>query len=217
MFKAVIFDYNGVLVNDLKIHEEVYVRVAQEMGFFLTREKIRQHISTSPNEKRELYFGNISDETWNRIFELKTKYYFELAREQDLLFPEAKEILPVLAQDYLLGLISNTPRGYFERIFPPHLAGLFRETIFGDEVPRPKPSPDGLLKMMGRLGLCTDECCYVGDAISDILMAKPLGVRIFAVTTGDNSRQELQEAGADWVLEGLSELQEKLRGLEEAD
>ena len=216
MFKAVIFDYNGVLVNDLKIHEEVYVRVAREMGFFLSREKIRKHISTSPDEKRELYFGDIPDETWNRIFELKTKYYFKLARESDLLFPEAKEILPVLAQKYLLGLISNTPRSYFQRIFPRHLAGLFRETIFGDEVPRPKPSPDGLLQMMGRLGVRPGECCYVGDAISDILMAKTVGVRIFVVTTGDNSREELQEAGADWVLEGLSEFQEKLRSLEEA-
>src|SRR5512134_342133 len=104
MLRAIVFDYNGVLVNDLKIHEEVYVRVAREMGFFLTREKIRKHISTSPDEKRELYFGKISDETWGRIFELKTKYYFELAGKEDIVFPEARQLIPALAKDFLLGV-----------------------------------------------------------------------------------------------------------------
>ncbi|MFQ5841261.1 MAG: hypothetical protein ACE5I8_02390 [Thermodesulfobacteriota bacterium] len=51
----------------------------------------------------------------------------------------------------MLALISNTRREYLNRIFPRKLAVLFRETIFFDEMRKPKSSPDPLLKMMERL------------------------------------------------------------------
>ena len=210
MFKAIIFDFNGVLVSDLRFHEEAYLLAAKETGFPLTLETIQRHISTTPGQKRKLYFGDIFDKTWSRIFRLKTQSYFDLIREKDLLFPETGKVLPFLAERYLLGLISNTPRTYFEKVFPQSLAKLFREAIFGDEMRHPKPSPEPLLEMMRRLDVVSGQCCYVGDSVSDVQMAKRAGIKIFSVATGDNSKEELTTAGADWVLDRLGELKNKL-------
>ena len=55
-----------------------------------------------------------------------------------------------------------------------------------------------------------DECCYVGDSVLDVQMAKRAGIRVFSVGTGDNSQEELRAAGADWVVDNLSELKTKL-------
>jgi len=210
MFQAVIFDYNGVLINDLENHEDAYLMAAKEMGFPLTREIARKYISATALQKRKLYFGDISDDTWDRLFLLKTEHYFGLVERKSPLFPEVEEVLHFLSRRYLLGLISNTPRAYFERVFPRDLALLFKATIFGDEMRDPKPDPGALLGMMRRLNVTPDQCCYVGDSVSDVLMAKRAGVMIFSVTTGDNSEEELRQAGSDWVLHSLSELKKEL-------
>lgn len=210
MFKAIIFDFNGVLVDDLHFHEEAYLLAAKETGFPLTLETIRMHISTTPDQKRKLYFGDVSDETWNRVFQLKTRYYFDRIGRNTLLFPEVEDVLHFLGRQCLLGLVSNTPREYFERVFPKHLASLFQDSIFSDEMRHPKPSPEPLLEMMRRLGVVSGQCCYVGDSVSDVQMAKKAGIKIFSVATGDNSKEELTTAGADWVLDRLGELKNKL-------
>ena len=210
MFKAIIFDFNGVLVDDLRFHEEAYLLAAKETGFPLTLETIRKYISTTPAQKRKLYFGDISDETWNEIFKLKTKHYFDLIEGENPLFPEVADVLNSLSKRYLLGLVSNTFREYYEKVFPKHLASLFQESIFGNEMRHPKPSPEPLLEMIRRLDVVSGQCCYVGDSVSDVQMAKKAGIKIFSVATGDNSKEELTTAGADWVLDRLGELKNKL-------
>lgn len=210
VLKAIIFDYNGVLVNDLKIHEEAYWRAGRNLGFPLTRETVRRYLSHSPEQKRKPLYGDISDETWKEISRLRAQYYFELAEKGDVVFPDVEAVLTSLADKYILALISNTRREYFDRVFPRKLATLFRETLFVDEIGKPKPSPDPLLKMIERLGIGTDQCCYVGDSVLDVQMAKSVGIRVFMVATGDNSKDELRAAGADLVFDNLSEFKETL-------
>jgi len=210
MFRAIIFDYNGVLINDLENHEEAYLRAAEEMGFPLTREIARKFISATALQKRKFYFGDISDDTWDRLFRLKTGYYFGLVEHKSPLFPEVRGVLDLLSRRYLLGLISNAPRQYVEKVFPRDLAHLFQETTFGDEMQEPKPDPGALLGMMKRLDVTPDQCCYVGDSVSDVLMAKRAGVKIFSVTTGDNSKEELIKAGSDRTFDRLSDLVREL-------
>ena len=210
MFKAIIFDFNGVLVNDLKIHEEAYWRAGRELGFPIAREIVRKYLSYSPGQKRTFYFGDITDETWDRIAELMTRIYFVLAERTDVVFPDVEPVLSWLSTRYMLALLSNTRRKYFNRVFPHNLANLFRETVFFDEIREPKPAPDALLEMVRRLGTDPGECCYVGDSILDVQMARKADIRVFALATGDNSREELQAEGADRVFNNLSELKGEL-------
>jgi phosphoglycolate phosphatase-like HAD superfamily hydrolase len=44
-------------------------------------------------------------------------------------------------------------------------------------------------------------------------MAKRVGITVFSVATGDSSKEELQAAGADWVVNNLSELHEKVKAV----
>jgi HAD superfamily hydrolase (TIGR01549 family) len=204
MLKSVVFDFNGLLVNDLELHEEAYLRAAADLGFSLSEATVRQYVSCTPNEKRVFYFGDITDETWENISHRKKEYYFRLAEQRELLYPDVEEVVMQLAETYPLGVISNTTREYFERSFPEVLAGLFKETLFADEVENPKPSPEPLLKILQALGVEPEESCYVGDSLLDVKMAKAAGVRIFSVTTGYETRDELTKAGADAVFENLS-------------
>jgi len=213
MLEAIIFDYNGVLINDLDILESAYLEASRELGIPLSSKTVREFISYAPDQKRNLFFGDISDEGWNRVVRLKTKHYFEKADRENLVIPGVDTVLTSLSARYSLALISNTTREYFDRTFPPHLSALIEETLFADEVPKPKPSPEPLLEMLRRLEIEKDRCCYVGDSVLDIRMSKAAGVPVFAVVTGGNSKDELREAGADWILGSLRELEAKVRTL----
>jgi HAD superfamily hydrolase (TIGR01662 family) len=206
VLKAIVFDYNGVLLNDLDYQVESYWRAGKDKGFEISKETIRQHISCSPSHKKALYFKNISEAEWKKAFDLKEKYYYELIDQKDILFPDVEQILASLTRHFTLALVSNTIRSLFERTFPSRLAVLFQATLFADEVKKPKPSPQPLLKIIQTLEVSKDECCYVGDSVEDIRMAKAAGVKIFSMATGVCSKDELVEAGADRVVADLKEL-----------
>lgn len=213
MFKAIIFDYNGVLVDDVKIHTESYLQAGRDLGFPLSHETVRKYISYAPDQKRKHYFGNISDEQWCELSRIKAGYYYNMAKNVNIIFSEVEAVLTSLSSKYALALISNTTREQFERTFHRHLARLFRETLFVDDVEEPKPSPEPLLKVMEQLGVGIDQCCYVGDSVLDVRMARKVGIKMFAVPTGDNTLEELRAAGANWVINRLSELNESLEAV----
>ena len=206
MLKAVIFDYNGVLLNDLEYQVESYWKAAKDMGFDTAKTTVRHYISYPPAQKKDLFFKNISESDWKKIFDLKERYYYKLTDQKNLLFPDVEELLTSLAKHYMLALISNTVRSLFDRTFPRHLANLFQITLFADEVNQPKPSPQPLFNIIQFLGIRINECCYVGDSIEDIRMARAAGVKIFSVATGVCSRETLAEAGADTLITSLKEL-----------
>lgn len=211
MLKAIVFDYNGTLVNDLPLTVEAYYRAGREMGLSgLTRETVLRHISQPPSQKRRLYYGDISDAQWEQIVQLRQKIYCELAEPSRLLFPDTAAALTALSGKYRLAVLSNTFRLLYERMFPEHLAKLFQASLFFDEVPDPKPSPKPMRAMLETLGVEPHECGYAGDAVEDVQMAKAAGVRSFGVTTGACSRAELSRAGADWVGADLNALAARL-------
>ena len=212
MLKAIVFDYNGTLVDDLDLHEESYYRSGVEMGFDITRDTVKKYISQSPSDKRVLFYGAISDAQWAQVIELKKKIYHQLAESSFRLFPQTEEALTRLSRVYRLAVLSNTFRFAFERFFPAHLARLFSTTLFFEEVDDPKPSPAPMRSVMGTLGLEKEECCYVGDAVEDIQMAKAAGVRAFSLTSGAVAAEELERAGADWVGPDLTALADRLLG-----
>jgi HAD superfamily hydrolase (TIGR01549 family) len=211
MLKAIVFDYNGVLLNDLEYQIESYWQAGLDRGFDLSRDTVKHYISFPPVQKKDLYFGEISEADWKSIFDLKEKYYYELIDTKDILFPDVEQILASLARQFKLALVSNTIRSLFERTFPRHLADLFQVTLFVDEVKEPKPSPQPLLSIFQTLDVSKDECCYVGDSVEDIRMAKAAGVKIFSMLTGICSEAELVDAGADCLVADLKDLVGQLK------
>jgi HAD superfamily hydrolase (TIGR01549 family) len=206
MLKAIVFDYNGTLVDDLDLAVESYVRAGTERGYSLDREKARKHISQPPSAKRELYFGAVSDAEWAAIIGRRKLIYAELARSAFKLFPETEKTLTALSGRYRLGVLSNTFRSLYEMLFPRHLAGLFQASLFFDEVPDPKPSPAPMQAMLRTMKIQARECGYVGDAVEDVQMARAAGVRSYGLATGACSSGELRDAGAEWVGPDLGAL-----------
>jgi sugar-phosphatase len=70
---------------------------------------------------------------------------------------------------------------------------------------RGKPNPDPYLMGARILGVPPAECVVIEDAPSGVLAGKAAGARVVALRTTATDA-ELQEAGADWIVEDCAEL-----------
>ena len=61
------------------------------------------------------------------------------------------------------------------------LADYFDAVVTGDDVERPKPDPEGLLRALAALGAAPAAAVFAGDSEADVRAAKAAGVRAIAV------------------------------------
>jgi len=181
MLKAIVFDYNGTLVDDLDLAVESYYRAGAERG---TGFPARRSCSTSPaaSAKRGLYFGDVSDAEWAAIIERRKAFTRTWRVPTSSSSPDGnRPDRPV--GSIPLGVLSNTFRELFERLFPAHLAALFQASLFFDEVSDPKPSP-APCGHAAYAGAGRGRVRLRGRCDRDVQMARSPGVRSFALPTG---------------------------------
>lgn len=76
--------------------------------------------------------------------------------------------------------------------------------VGADDVTHAKPDPEPVLKTLKALGIPAHETLVVGDMPVDIMMGA--GTRTCAVTYGNASRQQLEAAGTDFIIDDMAEL-----------
>jgi phosphoglycolate phosphatase-like HAD superfamily hydrolase len=65
---------------------------------------------------------------------------------------------------------------------------------------------------LATMGVSAGEALYVGDMPIDVETARAAGVPVIVLPTGSSGRGELEAAGADLVLNGVSDLLDLLPG-----
>ena len=79
-----------------------------------------------------------------------------------------------------------------------------------DSVEHAKPHPEPVLRTLRETGIDAAHTLVVGDMPVDILMGRNAGVQTCGVTYGNATRDQLQAAGADFLIDDFAEL---LRGI----
>jgi beta-phosphoglucomutase len=82
---------------------------------------------------------------------------------------------------------------------------FFDAVVVDQDVARGKPAPDIYLQALQRLQTDAAHCAVMEDSATGVRAAKAAGLRVLAVVT-THSRRELQEAGADKIVERAREL-----------
>jgi phosphoglycolate phosphatase-like HAD superfamily hydrolase len=73
-----------------------------------------------------------------------------------------------------------------------------------------KPYPDPILWTAGQMGVPAEDCLMIGDTTVDILAAKAAGAQSVGVLCGFGEQEELQNVGANLILETTAQLQDIL-------
>jgi phosphoglycolate phosphatase len=128
-------------------------------------------------------------------------------------YPRIREMLEAIGA-WMLAAVTN--KRHDTTVAALRATGLlpsFRLILGGDSVPRKKPAPDPIWKAAEALGVRPSECAVVGDTENDVRAAKDGGARSIGVTWGYGSRESLEAAGVDHLIESPDALPPLLRAL----
>jgi len=196
MVRGIIYDLDGTLadtradladsVNAMLRRLHLPEREAAVIHCFIGEgaERLIRRSLGSEQEQRYAEAAPIWREEYARRLLSKTRLYDGI---------EAVLRLPPDAR----AVLTNKPGDFARQI----LRGLgvdqaFRAVLGGDEGPR-KPSPEGLLRLCGALGVPAQDALYVGDSRIDLQTARAASVRVCAVLWGLGDAASL--ASADYT------------------
>ncbi len=214
--KIIIFDFDGTLGDTRANIVLTMQQTLAAMGYPPVDEEAIAATIGLPLEAVFPYFvPDISEEgclacagTYREIFERNRR------KLVPGLFPHVRETLSLLKErGYVLTVASSrSSRSLDGFLADMDIASNFSYVLGADKVSRAKPDPEPVLKTLRDLGFPAGEAMVVGDMPVDILMGKGAGAATCAVTTGNASRQALEEAGADHIIDDLAELPAILSG-----
>ena len=220
VLRAILFDFNGVLVDDEPIHLEMFQRVLAEEG-----------ISLSAEDYYSLYVGLDDRGCFAAVLEAagepvtvprqmaliarKSSYYQERIRRQGYpFFPGAVELVEALASGgRMLGVVSGALREEVEgALRQAGIFDLFKVLVTAEDVREGKPDPEGYLRALEGLNSLPPlperlfhphEVLAVEDSPAGLAAAADLGLATLGLThtfPAEHLRR------ADAIASSLSEL-----------
>jgi beta-phosphoglucomutase len=214
--RAMIFDFNGVIVDDEHVHFELFREVLAAEG--VTLDEATYHDRYLGYDDRGCFSAALidagrtaPDDLIRSLIDRKAARYAEVAETQLKFFPGAAEAIAGLSQGRPVAICSGALRAEIEY-------ALERLKVFdrvasitsAEDTTRCKPDPEGYLIALDRLradfpDLAANECLVIEDSLAGLAAASSAGMVPIGVTN-TYSRDELNAAGAVNVVEGLGEI-----------
>lgn len=218
--KAVIFDMDGVLVDNRDAHIEAFMEFGKRYGFDLSRELLLG------------YFGMTNKMIMSKLFgpDLTDERSLELSDEKELIYREIykRTIQPAKGLMELLQAIrretgvktaigSSAQRKNIDFVVEQcQLDGYFDAIASGSEVSRSKPDPEVYLLAAGKLLVDPAGCVVFEDSFVGMEAARRAGMKVVAMAT-TFTREEIKQKGDydllidDFTQIGLEDLKKLIR------
>lgn len=159
MLRAILFDFNGIVVDDEPIHLEMFQKVLGEEGVSLSAEDYYDHYLGMDDRGCFASVLDAAGETVTvprlmRLVARKASYYQERIRERGYpLFPGAVELIQAAADGgRMLGVVSGALREEVEGALRQiGLRDRFKVLVTAEDVAEGKPDPEGYRRALEAL------------------------------------------------------------------
>lgn len=208
---GILFDCDGVLVDSEPALAKVAAEVMQkEEGIPAKPEDFFPYIGTG----EDTYLGMVM-EKYGLTYRPEIKpyvydLYIEKAAENVKGFPGALDLLKKYKRNGIKMAVASSA-DYVKVEANLKALGFedFDAIISGSDVERKKPWPDIYLLAAKNIGLKPQNCVVIEDATAGIKSGNAAGMTTIGFTSAC-SKAELLDAGADYVVDNYSEMEEVL-------
>lgn len=215
MFEAVIFDFDGVILNSEPIHYQACVQVLSSLD-----------IRLDYPEYVEKYLGLADKDMFPKILTDRGMRYTPADRDalvarklhiyQEMI--HRNDHLPMITHvdNYLLhiskivrkiAICTGSSRKEVDLILAKLKQGIFQSyfdlMVTADDVQQGKPSPEGYLLTAKHLNVVPEQCLVIEDTPHGVAAAKAAGMYAVALLT---TYQRHQFQHADKVIDGFQQL-----------
>jgi len=203
MSSAILFDFNGVIIDDEPQHCDALIATLAEYGHSLDRETYyRDYLGFDDRECFRFTFtreGEAVEES--RLLEAigrKNLHYERAIRADMRLVPGAVDFVEAAALDGLqLAIVSGALKREIALVLK--LAGLtphFAEIVAAEDVTACKPDPQGFNRAREALRIPAARCVVIEDSLPGLAAARAAGLRCAMLST---SHAEDSLGGGDVV------------------
>ncbi len=219
--KAVLFDFNGIIIHDEPIHEQITEQILLE-----------ENLTLKPGEYRRICLGRsgrtcLRDLLASRGRVVSETYLTDLLNRKALMYAlqlEKIEKLPlypglddlifqVRSRNLKLAVVSGAIRKEIELVlYRSNLAEYFKVIVAGDEITTSKPEPDGYLLAVQRLNqeypdlnLQPQECLVIEDTLAGIQAAKRALMQVVGVA--NTYPFHMLQRCCNWSVDYLNQLE----------
>lgn len=221
VLKAVLFDFNGVIINDEPLHEKLIEQILVE-----------ENLRPRPGEFREMCLGRsdracltdlltsrgrvVTDEYLNTLIARKAKAYLQQLALLDKLptYVGLEDLISNLnSTSCKLAIVSGAIRSEIESVLSRlQLSQNFSLIVSGDDLTASKPEPDSYQLAVDRLNeqfpdlhLLPSECLAIEDTFAGIAAAKRAGIPVVGVA--NSYPFHMLQRCANWTVDYLSDLE----------
>lgn len=216
MFKALIFDFDGVITDSEILHFRAFNAVLEQFDVQLTtKEYYKAFLCFSDVDCYKMLIKQgrlkITQEQIPGLVEEKTVIFEDLAKNEGQLIEGVRDFLSMLAaNDIAMGIYSGALLPEIEMILEDAgLRGHFETVVSAEHVKNGKPDPEGFSLALEKLNakrserILPEQCVVIEDANWGLLAARAAGMHAVGIT---NSYEAKQLAAAERIVGSLSQL-----------
>ena len=219
MIQAILFDFNGVIIDDEPLQMAAYQESLREQGIELTERDYYGALGMDDKTFVRSMFAKsgkpLTDVMLDSVIEAKTAVHRDTIKDELPLFPGIVTFLKAAARQFSLGLASMASPNEIQYVLErSRLLSLFSVIVTAEDVNVCKPAPDCYLTALERLNkkrvgerrrpLRASECLVIEDSPPGIESGKQAGMRSLGITNTVSAAQ-LRAAGAEVVSASLAD------------
>lgn len=228
MIKAILMDFNGVIINDEPLHMKGYQEALKAENIELSEEEYYSCLGMNDIAFTKAAFERVgkefSDEKIVEVIEAKTAKWFEFVEKDIPLFDGAVNFIKKMEKDFALGIVSMARREEIEFILEKTgLRSSFMTIVSADDVEKHKPDPECYLTgfnlidaertRRGGNPMVHKDCLVIEDSPPGIVSGNLAGLMTLGIPN-TVSTERLREAGAyavsnsleDWMPESIRQV-----------
>jgi len=214
MLKAVVFDFDGIIVDSEPLHYRAFQKVLEPLAAgFSWAEYVEKYMGFDDRDAfREAFSVSgllLSDERLAELIALKASLFHEVASEGVSAYPGVIRLINSLAGTIPLAICSGALRSDIEPVLRMlSLSEAFDCMVTAEDVPASKPDPasyrlaiEKLQQVFPRIAITAAESVAIEDTPAGIFSAKGAGLRVISVT---NSYSAAELHSADMIVDSLA-------------
>lgn len=219
MIKAILFDFNGILINDEPLQMQAYKSVLKQENIEITDEDYYAALGMDDVSFVRAIYDQVNlpltDEVLQRILSGKMKAHREMLGDEVPVFGGAVNFVKQARHHFALGVVSMARNDMIVEVLGRlKILDAFSVIVSAEEVKHHKPDPecynlgfrelDQLETAKGAFPLVREEVLVIEDAPPGVRAAKAAGMWVLGVTN-TVAADELRNAGADSVTKTLAD------------
>jgi len=183
---AVIFDMDGVIVDNMKYHKKAWEMFLKKYASDMDVEEFSKHFGKVNKDLLKIVFQReVSDEEVSRFGDEKEALYRELYAEDVAPTGGLVDFLQELRENRVkTAVASAAPKVNVDFVFEKTgLREYFDVSIDANDVTRGKPDPEIYLKTAEKLNCPPEACLVFEDSMPGIQAGRNAGMKVIGVAT----------------------------------